>query len=46
MKISQDIRQDAQAPNDEGGSLEDAEASMAEMTAKFHAGGEVVEVKL
>ena len=46
MKISQDIRRDAQAQNDAGGSLEDAEAGMAEMSAKFRAGGSVVEVKV
>jgi phosphomethylpyrimidine synthase len=46
MKISQDIRRDAQAQNDAGGSLEDAEAGMAEMSAKFRAGGGVVEVKV
>ncbi len=41
MKISQDIRRDAQAQNDAGGSLEEAEAGMAEMSAKFRAGGEI-----
>ena len=46
MKISQDIRRDAQAQNDAGGSLEAAEAGMAEMSAKFRAGGGVVEVKV
>ena len=46
MKISQDIRRDAQAQNDAGGSLADAEAGMAEMSAKFRAGGGVVEVKV
>ncbi len=49
MKISQDIRRDAQAQNDAGGSLLDAataEAGMAEMSAKFRAGGSVVEVKV
>ncbi|PZO04512.1 MAG: phosphomethylpyrimidine synthase ThiC [Alphaproteobacteria bacterium] len=49
MKISQDIRRDAAAQNDAGGSLLDAataEAGMAEMSAKFRAGGSVVEVKL
>jgi phosphomethylpyrimidine synthase len=45
MKISQDIRRDAAAQNDAGGSLE-AEAGMAEMSAKFRAGGSVVEVKV
>ena len=38
MKISQDIRRDAQA--------EEAEKGMAEMSAKFRAGGGVVEVKV
>ncbi len=46
MKISQDIRRDAAAQNDAGGSLVDAEAGMAEMSAKFRAGGSVVEVKV
>ena len=46
MKISQDIRRDAQAQNDAGGSLAEAEAGMAEMSAKFRAGGGVVEVKV
>ena len=46
MKISQDIRRDAQAQNDAGASLVDAEAGMAEMSAKFRAGGGVVEVKV
>ncbi|MBX9576807.1 MAG: phosphomethylpyrimidine synthase ThiC [Caulobacteraceae bacterium] len=46
MKISQDIRRDAAAQNDAGGSLADAEAGMAEMSAKFRAGGGVVEVKV
>lgn len=49
MKISQDIRRDAAAQNDAGGSLMDAataEAGMAEMSAKFRAGGGVVEVKV
>ncbi|MDY6924450.1 MAG: phosphomethylpyrimidine synthase ThiC [Pseudomonadota bacterium] len=46
MKISQDIRRDAQAQNDAGGSLLEAEAGMAEMSAKFRAGGGVVEVKV
>ena len=47
MKISQDIRRDAQAQNDAGGSLLDAaaaEAGMAEMSAKFRAGGGAIEV--
>ena len=46
MKISQDIRRDAQAQNDAGGSLEDAEAGMAEMSAKFRAGGGAIEIKV
>jgi phosphomethylpyrimidine synthase len=46
MKISQDIRRDDAAQNDAGGSLEAAEAGMAEMSAKFRAGGGVVEVKV
>jgi phosphomethylpyrimidine synthase len=47
MKISQDIRRDAAAQNDAGGSLADeAEKGMAEMSAKFRAGGSVVEVKV
>ena len=48
MKISQDIRRDALAQNDAGASLaaQEAEAGMAEMSAKFRAGGGVVEVKL
>jgi len=46
MKISQDIRRDAAAQNDAGGSLEDAEAGMAEMSAKFRAGGGAIEVKV
>ncbi|PZN96431.1 MAG: phosphomethylpyrimidine synthase ThiC [Alphaproteobacteria bacterium] len=46
MKISQDIRRDAMAQNDAGASLAEAEAGMAEMSAKFRAGGGVVEVKL
>ncbi len=45
MKISQDIR-DAAAQNDAGASLSEAEAGMAEMSAKFRAGGGVVEVKV
>ena len=45
MKISQDIRRDAQAQNDAGGSLAEAEAGMAEMSAKFRAGGGAIEVK-
>jgi phosphomethylpyrimidine synthase len=44
MKISQDIRDAAKAQNDAGASL--AEAGMAEMSAKFRAGGGVVEVKV
>lgn len=46
MKISQDIRDAAAAQNDAGASLSEAEAGMAEMSAKFRAGGGVVEVKL
>ena len=48
MKISQDIRRDAQAQNDAGASLEAqaAEAGMREMSEKFRAGGGVVEVKV
>jgi phosphomethylpyrimidine synthase len=46
MKISQDIRRDAMAQNDAGASLTDAEAGMAEMSAKFRAGGGMVEVKV
>lgn len=46
MKISQDIRRDAAAQNDAGGSLVEAEAGMAEMSAKFRAGGGAIEVKL
>nr|WP_295237686.1 phosphomethylpyrimidine synthase ThiC [uncultured Brevundimonas sp.] len=46
MKISQDIRDAAKAQNDAGGSLTEAEAGMAEMSAKFRAGGGVVEVKV
>jgi len=46
MKISQDIRDAARSQNDAGGSLEAAQAGMAEMSAKFRAGGGVVEVKV
>ncbi len=46
MKISQDIRDAAAAQNDAGASLTEAEAGMAEMSAKFRAGGGVVEVKV
>jgi len=46
MKISQDIRDAAKAQNDAGASLSEAEAGMAEMSAKFRAGGSVVEVKV
>lgn len=51
MKISQDIRDAAQktqngAQNDAGASLTDAEAGMAEMSAKFRAGGGEIEVKV
>lgn len=45
-RISSATRRDAQAQNDAGGSLVDAEAGMAEMSAKFRAGGGVVEVKV
>ncbi len=46
MKISQDIRDAAAAQNDAGASLSEAEAGMAEMSARFRAGGGVVEVKV
>lgn len=48
MKISQDIRRDAAAQNDAGASLvpAEAEAGMAEMSARFRAGGGSIEVKL
>lgn len=54
MKISQGIRDAARGQNDAGGSLgvgaqasaAEAEAGMAEMSAKFRAGGGVVEVKV
>ncbi|MNK78875.1 Phosphomethylpyrimidine synthase [compost metagenome] len=48
MKISQDIRRDALAQNDAGASLaaQEAEAGMAEMSARFRAGGAAIEVKL
>ncbi|WP_312148227.1 phosphomethylpyrimidine synthase ThiC [Brevundimonas sp.] len=46
MKISQDIRRDALAQNDAGASLTEAEAGMAEMSAKFRAGGAAIEVKV
>ncbi len=46
MKISQDIRDAAKAQNDAGASLVDAEAGMAEMSAKFRAGGGEIEVKV
>jgi len=46
MKISQDIRDAAKAQNDAGSSLTDAEAGMAEMSAKFRAGGGEIEVKV
>ncbi|MGO4687027.1 phosphomethylpyrimidine synthase ThiC [Brevundimonas sp. 2YAF1] len=48
MKISQDIRRDALAQNDAGASLaaQEAEAGMAEMSAKFRAGGGAIEVKV
>ena len=44
--ISQDIRDAAAAQNDAGASLSEAEAGMAEMSAKFRAGGGMVEVKV
>ena len=46
MKISQDIRDAAKAQNDAGASLTDAETGMAEMSAKFRAGGGEIEVKV
>ncbi|WP_420471144.1 phosphomethylpyrimidine synthase ThiC [Brevundimonas sp. FT23042] len=46
MKISQDIRDAARGQNDAGASLTEAEAGMAEMSAKFRAGGGAIEVKL
>jgi len=48
MKISQDIRDAAKAQNDAGASLaaQEAEAGMAEMSAKFRAGGGAIEVKV
>lgn len=48
MKISQDIRRDALAQNDAGASLaaQEAEAGMAEMSARFREGGAAIEVKL
>ncbi|KAK0358006.1 hypothetical protein LTR94_037097, partial [Friedmanniomyces endolithicus] len=46
MKISQDIRDAAKAQNDAGASLAAAEAGMAEMSAKFRAGGGEIEVKV
>ena len=48
MKISQDIRDAAAAQNDAGASLaaREAEAGMAEMSAKFKAGGGEIEVKV
>ncbi|WP_312780781.1 phosphomethylpyrimidine synthase ThiC [Brevundimonas sp.] len=46
MKISQDIRDAAAAQNDAGASLAEAEAGMAEMSAKFRAGGAAIEVKV
>ena len=44
-QISQDIRRDARAQNDAGGSL-DAEAGMQAMSEKFRAGGGEIEVKV
>jgi phosphomethylpyrimidine synthase len=48
MKISQDIRDAAKAQNDAGASLaaQEAEAGMAEMSARFRAGGAAIEVKV
>jgi len=47
MKISHDIRKDAAAQNDAGESLKaEAAAGMAEMSAKFRAGGGSIEVKV
>ena len=46
MKISQDIRDAARSQNDAGASLTEAEAGMAEMSAKFRAGGAAIEVKV
>jgi phosphomethylpyrimidine synthase len=54
MKISQDIRRDAKLTNEPWPEIAkdtnlintDAEAGMAEMSAKFRAGGSVVEVKV
>ena len=46
MKISQDLRRDAAVQNDAGANLAEAEAGMAEMSARFRAGGGVVEVKV
>ena len=47
MKISQDIRDAATAQNDAGGSLADeAEAGMAEMSAKFRSHGSEIEIKV
>ncbi|GAA0645923.1 phosphomethylpyrimidine synthase [Brevundimonas lenta] len=46
MKISQDIRDAARGQNDAGASLAEAEAGMAEMSAKFRAGGAAIEVKV
>lgn len=46
MKISQDIRDAARGQNEAGASLAEAQAGMAEMSAKFRAGGGVVEVKV
>jgi len=46
MKISQDIRRDAQAQNDAGGSLAEAEAGMAEMSEKFREQGGEIAVRI
>ncbi|WP_295217518.1 phosphomethylpyrimidine synthase ThiC [uncultured Brevundimonas sp.] len=45
MKISQDIRDAAAAQNDAGASLSEAEAGMAEMSAKFRGAGAEINVK-
>ena len=48
IKISQDISDAAKAQNDAGTSLaaREAEAGVAEMSAKFRAGGAAIEVKV
>lgn len=45
MKISQDIRDAAAAQNDAGASLSEAEAGMAEMSAKFRGTGAEINVR-